>query len=96
MLLSCDVFELIESQAPLTGWNVAMPAFRRVQTEYWRQELDTNWEYTMLIKMSVHVRGSQTKKALLLKKSEPKALSGVRMIVPKPPTEERALAVSLV
>jgi hypothetical protein len=48
----------------------------------------------MLTKMSVQV--SQTKKALRLRRSEPKALSGVRIIVPKPPTEERALAVSLV
>jgi hypothetical protein len=50
----------------------------------------------MLTKMSVQVRGSQTKKALRLRRSEQKALSGVRIIVPKPPTEERALAVSLV
>ena len=87
---------MIESHAPLTGWKVAIPALRRVQTEYWRQELDTAWEYTILIKMSVQVRGSQTKKPLLLVRSDPKALSGVSIIVPKPPTEESALAVSLV
>lgn len=87
---------MIESHAPLTGWNVAIPALRRVQTEYWRQELDTDWEYTMLIKISVHVRGSQTKRALLLVRSDPNALSGVSRMVPKPPTEESALAVSLV
>ena len=50
----------------------------------------------MLFRMRVHVRGSKTKNAGWLVRSEPTVLKGVRIIVRKPLTEERALAVGLV